>query len=61
MHELLTIKETAIILGIKEDLVKNWVRSNVLEYIVLPNRGLRHNIRIKRSSVEDFINKRGER
>jgi len=58
MQELLTVKEAAILLGVNEDLVKNWAASNILEYVILPHKGQNKRIRIKKQSVEQFIRRR---
>lgn len=51
-HELLTIHETAEMLGVDDTTVRRWCRAGVLQYISLPHLNRREGYRVRRDVLE---------
>lgn len=51
MSELLTISEVARLLRVDDATVRRWVKTGVLEAVVLPHAHARHVYRVKRETL----------
>ena len=52
LSELLTVHEVAQTLRVDDTTVRRWIKSGVLEAIILPHGGKRQAYRVKRETVE---------
>lgn len=55
MNALLTVAEVAAIFRVDDSTVRRWVKQGLLEAIVLPHAHERQAYRIKRESVEQYL------
>jgi excisionase family DNA binding protein len=55
MNDLLTVHEVAEILRVDDTTVRRWIKTGILEAVPLPHRNTRTAHRIKRETLEKFL------
>lgn len=55
MNDLLTVEEVAKMLRVDSTTIRRWMRAGALPAIVLPKRGKREVLRIRRADIEAIL------